>query len=191
MAFKKIQDLDAEITVALGGKNKQTGKANPTQVEGYYLGSKQTTNTRNKTKKSFLHILQTEKGNLGVWGKTDLDRKMTVVPVGVMVRITQSGTIATPNGDMYRFTVEIDEENAIEVDLPAGSHQEAQADETTDGEEDVPYFDDEPSSDEVDEETPADEVSARRPTPPARRAATPTAASQAKTKALLSSRATR
>lgn len=118
MAFKEVQSLDADNTTALGGFNKKTGKKNPTNAEGYYLGTRQVDSPRSKSGKSALHFLQTPKGNLGVWGKTDLDRKLSNVPAGTMVRITQSGTVPTPNGDMYKFKVEVDPDNTIEVAAP-------------------------------------------------------------------------
>jgi hypothetical protein len=115
MAFKEVQSLDADVTIALGGVNKKTGKANPKQVEGYYLGKRTTENKKAKDGTSNLYFFQTSKGNVGVWGKTDLDRKMGAVKLGAMTRITQSGMVPTPNGDMYKFKIEVDTDNLIEV----------------------------------------------------------------------------
>lgn len=122
MAFTQVQDLDSETAIALGGRNKKTGKANPTKAEGYFLGSKEVESQRSKTGKAFLHILQTANGNLGVWGKTDLDRKLRNVTPGTMVRITQSGMQEIPGKNpMYKFTVEVDLENVIEVSVATAS----------------------------------------------------------------------
>lgn len=116
MSFKAVQSLDAETTTALGGINKQTRKANPTTVEGYYLGTRQVDSKKSKSGKADIHFLQTPKGNLGVWGKTDLDRKIRTVPVGTMVRVSVlPDKVPTPNGDMYKFLVELDDTNVIEV----------------------------------------------------------------------------
>ena len=120
MGFKEVQSLDADVTIALGGTNKKTGKANPTKAEGYYLGSRIVEDRKKKSGKSYIYILQTPKGNLGVWGKTDLDRKMVSVTPGEMIRMSVNGTRSTPNGDMYVFKVEHDPENTIEV-LPQGA----------------------------------------------------------------------
>lgn len=117
MAFKTVQALDAENTVALGGENRKTGKKNPTQVEGYYLGSREVESRKSKTGKAKIHFFQTSKGNLGVWGKTDLDRKISSVEIGAMVRATFVGMKPTPNGEMYTYKVEHDPDNAIEVSL--------------------------------------------------------------------------
>jgi hypothetical protein len=179
MGFQEVQDLDCDVTTALGGRNKQTGKANPTRVEGYFIGSKQTVSKKSKTGFAFLHILQTPKGRLGVWGKTDLDRKMAGVTAGTMVRITQSGTVATPNGEMYKFKVEIDRDNTIDVDLPTPTAvEDAQSDEL--------------SGQAMEEEDAMAEASAEedipepaRAAPPSRPVAPPDAAKRARVQQLL------
>lgn len=115
MAFKEVTNLDADTTIALGGRNGKTGKANPTSVEGYYLGSKKVESRKAKTGFAQLHIIQTAKGNVGVWGKTDLDRKLGSVTPGTMIRASHVGMQATPNGEMYKYKVEVDSDNTIEV----------------------------------------------------------------------------
>lgn len=110
--FKEVASLDAEVTVALGKKNKQTGKPYPKSAEGYYLGNRKVESKRGE---SNLHFLQTEDGNLGVWGTTDLDRKLAQVDAGSMIRITSTGTKPTPNGEMYTYRVEVDATNTINV----------------------------------------------------------------------------
>lgn len=114
MGFKEVAALDAEVTISIGKKDKTTGKAYPKQAEGYYLGNRTVQNKRGESK---LHFLQTEAGNLGVWGTTDLNRKLQGVTPGTMVRITSTGTKPTPNGDMYTYKVELDTDNTIEVDM--------------------------------------------------------------------------
>lgn len=112
MAFKEVTSLDAENVVALGKKDKATGKPYPKQAEGYFLGSRTVENKRGESK---IHFLQTPNGNLGLWGTTDLNRKLGQAPVGAMVRVTSTGTKSTPNGEMYTYKVEVDKDNAIEV----------------------------------------------------------------------------
>lgn len=129
MGFKTVQSLDAENAIALGGRNKKTGKANPTSVEGYYIGTRKVDSKKSKTGQCDLHFLQTQDGNLGVWGKTDLDRKLRTVSPGTMVRLTCVGQVPTPNGDMYKFKVEQDDSNTIEVaDLNQESYDSADSD---------------------------------------------------------------
>jgi hypothetical protein len=111
MGFSEVSGLDADVTVALGKKDK-SGKPYPTKAEGYFLGTRSVESKRGDSK---LHFLQTSKGNLGVWGTTDLNRKLGSVAPGTMVRITSTGTKPTPNGDMYTYKVEQDKGNTIEV----------------------------------------------------------------------------
>jgi hypothetical protein len=147
MGFKEVSSLDADVTIALGKINKETGKPYPKQAEGYYLGNRKVENKRGE---STLHFLQTPKGNLGIWGTTDLNRKLQQVGVGVMVRITSTGTKPTPNGDMYTYKVETDKANTIEVEtLSAGavdsgneeSDDEGYSDDSGDGTEEGSGFD--------------------------------------------------
>src|SRR5271169_2495266 len=109
MAFREVASLDAKDTVALGKKDKQ-GNPYPKQAEGYFLGSRKVDSSRGD---SVLHFLQTSDGNLGVWGTTDLNRKLGQVTPGAMIRITSTGTKETPKGEMYTYRVEVDKDNTI------------------------------------------------------------------------------
>jgi len=132
MGFKEVQSLDADIIIALGGKDKRTGKTNPKTAEGYYLGARKVESRKAKAGYSYLHFLQTEAGNLGIWGKTDLDRKLTTVTPGAMVRITQTSMQPTPNGDMYKFKVEVDLDNTIEVNISTELATSSETEDTED-----------------------------------------------------------
>lgn len=124
MGFKEVSSLDAEVVIALGKKDK-AGKPYPKTAEGYFLGSRAVENKRGESK---IHFLQTSKGNLGLWGTTDLNRKLGQAPVGSMVRVTSTGTRPTPNGDMYVYKVEVDAENTIEVSVasePADTQEDS------------------------------------------------------------------
>lgn len=124
MAFSEVTSLDADVTIAIGKKDKQ-GKPYPKSAEGYYLGSRSVESKRGESK---LHFLQTAKGNLGVWGTTDLNRKLGQAKPGSMVRITSTGTKPTPNGDMYTYKVEVDSENTIQVDSSLSAPSESYSD---------------------------------------------------------------
>lgn len=113
MAYKQVDALDADFTYSLGKLNKKTGKTDPKQAEGFYLGKREVEG--GKFGKSTLHFLKTPKGNLGVWGGGDMNKKLAGVVPGTMVRITSAGKRPTPKGDMNVFTVEIDTDNTIEV----------------------------------------------------------------------------
>ena len=145
MGFQEVSSLDADVVVALGKKDK-TGKAYPKQAEGYYIGSRTVENKRGESK---IHFLQTPKGNLGLWGTTDLNRKLGQVPVGTMVKVTSTGTKRTPNGDMYTYKVEQDLDNTIEVaTLTAGEANETYEDAgTVDNGSTVDYDDTETDED--------------------------------------------
>ncbi len=129
MAFKELQDLSTDTTVAIGGFNKKAKKDNPTSIEGYYLGTRTVNSPKSKGGVAKLHVLQTSKGVVGVWGKTDLDNKMGQATLGLSTRISFDKMVPTPNGEMYKFKVAQDSENAIEVSaLPAVSASDYQAD---------------------------------------------------------------
>lgn len=116
MAFKELLDLDANTTVAIGGVNRKTGNKNPTSAEGYYLGSKEVTSTKSKTGKCWVHYLSTSEGNLGIWGKTNMDKRIVRVPAGTMIRITFTGMKPSKNGDMYTYSIALDKDNTIDVE---------------------------------------------------------------------------
>jgi hypothetical protein len=115
MAFQKITSLDADTTISLGGFNKKLKKDNPTCIEGYYLGNKTVPDAKKKSGVSYIHFFQTPKGNVGVWGKTDMDKKLAQADNGTMIRVTHSGMKTTLNGEMYVYTVEADSDNRIAV----------------------------------------------------------------------------
>lgn len=146
MGFQQVTDLDAENTVAIGGTNKKTGKKNPSSVEGFYLGKRKVDSKKSKSGFCFIYYFQTPQGNVGVWGKTDLDRKMETVTPGLMVRASFDKMVPTPNGEMYKYKVEFDPDNTIEIQtLVAGEGNDT----TTDYEENT---DDTEQTEEVDED---------------------------------------
>lgn len=186
MAFKQVLDLDCDKTISLGGVDKRTNKANPRAVEGYFIGSKDTPSKKAKNGIAKLHIFQTSEGSTGVWGKTDLDRKLLSVPAGAMTRITQTGKVPTANGDMFKYKVEVDEDNSIEVNLPSNNASD-ETQEESQGLQRSDQSDDEDleETDFDQEETRVDEVQPVRAAPPKKAATAPDAARQAKVQALL------
>lgn len=134
MAFKEVQDLSPDTVISLGGVNKKTGKKNPTSIEGYFVGSREVPDRKKKSGLSYIYVFQTKDGNLGVWGKTDIDRKMAGATPGQMMRLTFSGMRDTPNGEMYTYKVEFDSYNTIEVatlSSAASSEESDQEDSST------------------------------------------------------------
>lgn len=188
MGFKEVTSLDTDTTVALGGLNKKTGKPNPSKLEGYFLGTKVVESKMSRDGTAKIHIVQTASGNVGVWGKTDMDRKMAGVTPGVMIRISFTGKQKIPGkNDMYKYKVELDTDNTIEV-----SGEENSLISNNEAEDDVPELNfSNDSTDEgyedtfAEEEEAEDEVQYRAPVAPKKAAATPDAARQAKVKELL------
>lgn len=118
MAYKELASLEADQTISLGGTNSKTGKPNPTQVEGYYLGSKEVESPKSKSGKAYLYYFKTAKGTTAVWGKTNMDRKMASANIGEMTLVIQNGTQKTTNGTMYLYSVQQDDSNTISVSVP-------------------------------------------------------------------------
>lgn len=190
MAFKELADLDTATCTAIGGVDKKSGKKNPTSIEGYYIGTKQVASKKSKTGLADLHVIQTSKGNVGVWGKTNLDQKMKTVTPGLMTRISFTGMQETKNNPMYKYKVEVDETNFIDVggvSESSVSGSEADSDESNSYESQDSYSSDEPEeSDAFGEQLPPDEpVLPRAAAPKARPTTAIDAARQAQTKALL------
>lgn len=125
MAFKEVADLSADVTVSLGGVNKKTGKKNPTKAEGYYLGRREVPDNKKKSGVSYIYFFQTDQGTLGVWGKTDMDRKMGSVPTGAMTKVEYDRMVATANGEMYKYKVAVDMDNSIEVATTSSTHTDS------------------------------------------------------------------
>jgi hypothetical protein len=123
MAFQDVASLETETTVNVGGLNKKTGKPNPKSIEGYFIGTKGgIPNKFNPDKPNCIHVLQTPNGNVGVWGKTNMDQKMKAVTPGQLIRISFTGTKPSNKGnDMLLFKVEVDKDNTIEVDQEEAS----------------------------------------------------------------------
>lgn len=126
MAYKQVQDLSADTTISLGGFNKKTRQDNPTQVEGYYLGSR---TVEVKGEKSTLHFFQTSKGSVAVWGKTDTNRKLGSAQVGAMTKVTFDKLVPTGKGkEMYKYIVAQDDADTIEVSVSNGDNSSSYAD---------------------------------------------------------------
>ena len=176
MAFKPLPTLDSDVTIALGGVNRKDNKPNPTSVTGFYLGAKEVPSAMSSTGKCFVHIFQTETGNVGVWGKTNLDRALATAPKGMLLRATYTGLQKNPpkgRSPAYLYSVEADDSQTIDVNGMA-----------------APAATDEYSSDYSDDV--ADDVDAEpayaAPRAPATPARAPTADQTARVQALLGKR---
>ncbi len=193
MGFQDIADLDCQVTTAIGGVDKKSNKKNPTSIDGFFIGTRQVPSAKSKTGFASLHVLQTEKGNVGVWGKTNLDQKMTAVKAGQLVRISFTGMVETKNNPMYKYRVQVDPSQTIEVNT-GDDGQAVGADEGAYEEEGNSFsagdgaeegYEAEAGLDE--EEAPLDEAPVQRPVAATRRAA-PDPQRAAKVQALLKGR---
>lgn len=189
MAYEKKADLNADKAYALGGKDAK-GKPNPTKVEGYYLGYKMIETTFGPAR---LHIFQTESGNVGIYGKSNLNRQLTDDLRGQMVlaEFTGMGTAQRGKKPPYNYAVYHDKENSIDVAGidPGAALEEDQDDVGTDNTS--PAYDDgaEDNDPETDAKAP-DEVPPTRAAAPRTPAAAPDAARQRRVQELLGSRKT-
>jgi hypothetical protein len=125
MAFKALNDLSSDVAIQLGGTDRKTNKPNQSTITGYFLGTRQVDSPKSKTGKSALHIFQTSTGNVGVWGKTNLDQKLQSATPGALTRVTFTGMQPTKNNPMYVYNVEIDLEDTIAFHPPGAKDSKA------------------------------------------------------------------
>lgn len=113
MGYEKVADLSTDNVVKLGGFNEKTQKPNPTTMEGYYLGSRTVQTTNGDAK---IHVFQTAKGNVGVWGSKDINDKLTQVRVGTMTLAEFTGKQKLQGGKtLNKFAVSQDKSNMINI----------------------------------------------------------------------------
>lgn len=167
---------------------KVGGEGNPTSIEGYFLGSKDTESDYGPGK---LHLFQTQEGVVGVWGKTRMNNLLTEAHRGQMVLLSFTGMIQPSKKGRrpsYGYKLQYDPSNTIDVAnidvnaAPASTESEEGYDDSSDS------YDSEMSGHEEDtvEETPP-----ARPVAPKVAAATPDASRQAKVQALINKSKTR
>jgi len=113
MGYEKVTDLSTDTVVKIGGLNSKTGKANPTKMEGYYLGSR---TVKSENGDSTIHTFQTPKGNEGIWGTADINSKLGQVRPGTMVLVQYKEKRKLAGGKTkYVYDVMFDVENTIPV----------------------------------------------------------------------------
>lgn len=114
-----MTDLGTDTVTALGGKDTKTGKTNPTEIEGYYLGSR---NVQTSNGPSVIHVFMTPKGNQGLWGTKKLNDNLNKSVIGKMVLVKYKGKVKIAGGKtQHTYEFFVDKSNVIEVDtLPEG-----------------------------------------------------------------------
>ena len=190
MGYETVTALECDTVIALGGVDKKTRKANPTKIEGYFLGSKKVTSKMSKSGFDFIHVFQTPKGNIGVWNRGNMKSQLDVVDPGTMTLMTFKGMAPGKYGDTYKYTVQRDKDNTIDVGLIASSaSEEVEAEEVE--AQGLAEEDQEALLDDYEEEAELEDEeveAAPAPTPISRAkgaASAPTQSSQDRVKALL------
>ncbi len=119
MAYQTKFDGSCDKAVTLGAEN------NPTSLEGYFLGSKETPDKGYGPGK--LHIFQTKEGTTGVWGKTRLNNLLTKELVGQMCLVNFTGMIQPSKKGKrpsYGYKVQHDPDNTVVVDAVSADSSE-------------------------------------------------------------------
>lgn len=178
MPYEELGSVD---TVSLGGSDTKTGKANPTQIEGYLVSVEQRPNKFNPSKPQNFYIFKTKSGLKGVFAKAGIDSVLKGAQLGAMTKLISTGeTKDTGKGfPMKVFKAYQDKTNTVDTGLYAAAASNDDESEDTGNEE----YDSSSESDESQEEAPP-----ARPTKPAQAAKSPTAESIARMQAALKNR---
>lgn len=148
MGYEKMTDMSTDTVTALGGMNSKSNKSNPTQIEGYYLGSR---NVATANGPSAIHVFQTAKGNEGVWGTSKLNNNLTKAVIGKKVKVVYKGKIKITGGKtQHTYEFFVDKTDVIEVDvLPEGQETLEAEEYSTDDSTDTPEEDEETAAAEL------------------------------------------
>lgn len=185
MAYDELGQIKS---IQLGGVNTKTGKKNPTQLEGYYIGYEKRPNKFNPDKPKNFYKFQTAEGDVGIYASAGLDKVLESATLGVMTKIVATGeTLDVGKGNpMKIFKAYQDKSNSIEV----AQRQDAETPVTSDSDDSYVETAEAEAAFEEDESEPAPVVSAR-PVPPRTVPASINTSQQAKIQALLKSRSAR
>lgn len=177
MGYEKLTKNNA---IRLGGVNKQTGKINPTEFEGYFVRTREIgPNKFNSSKTDYIHDFVDATGNeASVWGATDLNSLLRSARTGRMTKISLGGKQDVGKGNpMQLYNVFQDADNTIAVEEEGDSGYVAAGGTDTDEVEEETH--------PADDTTFIDETRPERAAAPKQAAALPNAARAAKVKALL------
>lgn len=164
MAYEELGEISI---VQLGGINKLTGKKNPSELEGYYLGFETRSNKFNPQVPQKLHKFKSHQGEIGIFGKAGIDKVLKGASIGAMTKLVSTGeVIDTGKGNpMKVFKAFQDKANTLDV------------------------ASEEPTwTDTSEEEEALEEPVVARPSRPAVAAQTPSSSARAEVQAMLSKR---
>ncbi len=112
MAFQEVQALNAKKYITLGGTDKKSGEVYPSEIEGYFLGTKEKEGMYGQ---AFTHFFKTKFGVIGVNGKTQLNQKLEMVKPGVRTRVIYEGLHKQGVKSFHNYSVAFDTEDTIPV----------------------------------------------------------------------------
>lgn len=115
MAFEKLVSLRADRCIKIGGENTSTGKPNPAEIEGFYLGFLEKEGDRGKYN---LYLIKTPSETVGVYSTAYLINEMLMAKAGLLTKITFKGLRKVSNGTMYVYDVQQDPSQTIKVPEP-------------------------------------------------------------------------
>lgn len=108
MALQKKLDLSTDQVFALG-----QGEGKIMEIKGYYLGRRTVAVNGND---SAIHVFQTTKGNVGVWGTSKLNGNLTNDDLGVYQEIFYKGKVKLQGGKtQHTYDFNSDPEDTISV----------------------------------------------------------------------------
>lgn len=164
----RYEELEKTRSVQLGGVNKTTGKKNPTELEGYYVGVEKLPNKFNPGQPKNFYKFLTAAGEVGIFASAGLDYVLKGATPGLMTKVVSTGeTLDTGKGNpMKVFKAYQDKTNSV-GDTVAASTESLSSGEDTGSE---------------DEES--DVAAPTRATPPAKALSSTDAERQAKFNAL-------
>ncbi len=173
MAYEEVSEVS---TVQLGGVNKKTGKPNPTELEGYYVGVEQRPNKFNPAQPKNFYKFQTQNGLVGTYASAGIDSALKNAVLGRMTLLISTGEIKdTGKGNpMKVFKAKQDKTNTIDVDNASFASDNSS--------------DEYGSTDTYSEPEEVELTPPARPVAPARAATVPSADRQARIQAMLSNK---
>lgn len=147
MSFEDYSSPRPSKWVSLGGKSTKTGKANPTEIEGYYVGSITGPNKFDTSKTKTDYLVKTAEGVVGVSGTANMKRVFTdaeanfakkngEAALGASVRIAFTGTVNTGKGNpMKTYAVLFDKTDRTDVLTAAELDSDTEGEDAGDGDE--------------------------------------------------------
>lgn len=111
MAWKTLTAKKTMNTFGLGKTDPATGKTYPSEIKGYYLGSRVVLTSNGE---SPVHIFKTSSGEQSIWGTAYLNNHLPEVPVGSHTTVKLNGKKErTKKGFMNLFDISYNDEDTI------------------------------------------------------------------------------